>query len=158
VHGEDDARARRDGGRDAVRVERERGRVDVDEHGPGAQLEGGGGGGHERERGSHHLGVRADAERLQAELDRVGARAHADRVAHAQVGGALRLEGLALGPQDELAAAQNLLDRRQNLRLDLLVLPRQVKLGDLHCNPLNPRPKPYCPSSSRLMLIGTRPR
>ena len=47
----------------------------------------------------------------------VRARAEADRVAHAQIRGALRLEGLALGPQDELAAAQNLSDRRLNLRL-----------------------------------------
>ena len=52
-----------------------------------------------------------------------------------------------------LAAAQDVPNRRLDLRLDLLVLTRQVELRNLHWNPVNPRPKPYCPSSSRLMLM-----
>ena len=153
VHGQDHPRARRDGGRDAVRVQTERRRIDVDEHGPGSELERSRGGGDERERRGHHLGVGADAERVENQLDRVRPRAETDRVVYTQVGRALGLERLAFGAQDELAAPQDVPDRRLDLRLDLLVLPRQVELRDLHWNPANPRPKPYCPSSSRLMLI-----
>ena len=81
------------------------------------------------------------------ELDRVRARADADRVAHAQIGGALRLEGLALGAEDELAAPQHVPDRRLDLRLELLVLPREVELRNLHCvsQAAEPPPEPILP-------------
>ena len=79
--------------------------------------------------------------------------ADADRVADAQVLRALGLERLALRAQDEAAAPQHAAKRRLDFRLEARVLTGQVELRDLHCRPAKARPKPYWPSSSRLMVI-----
>ena len=79
VHRHDRARAVGDGVGQAVRVQVERRRVDVDEHGHRAQHGRGLGGRDERERRADHLVAGAYAERHQRDLDRVGAVAHAER-------------------------------------------------------------------------------
>ena len=106
-------RALRDGGVDACRVQVERVRVDVGEDGRRAEQRGGLGRGDERERRADHLVARANAERHQRDLERVGPVGDAEGVdllvsAEARdVGRQILLEGGHEGTAHERAAVQH---------------------------------------------------
>src|SRR5690606_32785592 len=130
VHREDRLRARRDRGLYQARVDVEGAFVDVDEDRRGADVADRLGGGEEAERGRDDLVARADAEGAQADHERVGAAVDPYGVLHAQVVGDLALEGLHLGPADELAAAHDALEGGAQLVPELLDLGAEVEDGD----------------------------
>ena len=130
VDGDDGPRARRDGPRDALGLEREGGGIDVDEHRRRPRHHDGRGGGDERERGRDHLVAGAHAHRGQREPKRVGARRDADRVSDPHVLGQILLERLALGPEDEACGIEDAAGGVHELGAQRGVLAREVEEGN----------------------------
>ena len=94
VHGHDGPRARRDGGRDRIGIEAQRGRVDVDEHGARACAHDHVRGGRPRQRRRDDLVALpvAHPERAQREVHRGGARRDRERERGLGVGRELGLQ------------------------------------------------------------------
>ena len=108
VHRQQRRRAVGDRRRGGVRVEVERDRVDVGEHGPGALVHGHVGAGHERERAGDHLVAVADADRPQRQVQSGGAARDGARVSRADPLGERLLELASSGPERQAPRAQHL--------------------------------------------------
>ena len=100
--------------------------IDVDEDRLGADAGDAAGRREERERGGDDLVAWSDVERHQGRRERVGARGHADGVAHIYHRGDFALEGLDFGAHDESLAVgdtgeriQQRLAQRRELRLEV---------------------------------------
>ena len=120
-----------------VKVEVERGRVDLREDGRRAAAHDRLRGGIERERGADHLVPRADAERVEGEHECVSAVRDADRPLHAEVGGGLLLERPVVRAADEALAPEHLAESGLEPRDQRLVFGSYVNEGNrLHAGSL----------------------
>ena len=108
VHRHDRLRPVAQVGRDGLGGDAAGVRVHVAEDRPRAGVHDRLGGRVEGERGADHLVAGRHAQRAQRDRQRVGAVAHADRVAHAEIGGELALERLELRPEDVAAGGGDL--------------------------------------------------
>ena len=128
MHRHDGLRARRDRSFDLVRIDVV-GCIDVDEHRHSA------GQTNARRRCDEgvgrrdHLIARADVERAQRELQRVGPVAATDGVAHADQRREALFERLHRPAEDEVTAFEHALDGGQDLGFQRRVLRRQVDVG-----------------------------
>ena len=113
-------------------VEAERDRIDVGEDGRGAAARDRLGGREEGVRRGHDLVPGADAERLQPELDGVGAVGDGHGMAVADRGGHLLLERPHVRAEDEAPGVDHLADQPLDLGQQLLVLPADVHQGYSH--------------------------
>src|SRR5262249_20003026 len=114
------------------RIERTARGLDVGEHGSGAEPRDGACGGEEGEGGAEHLVAGPDAERLQGEQQRVGARAARDRVLRLAVGRELALERLDLLAEHEALALEDAIDGGAQLAADAGILRAQIEGGYPH--------------------------
>jgi hypothetical protein len=130
VHGHDRPRARGDRPRDGARVEVEGRGVDVHEHRPRARLHDGERGERGGERRRHDLVSGPRPERAQAEVERVGAVRHRDRVLRAEGPRELALERLALGAEDEPAGVEDARDGGVDLATQRGHVRAEVDEGD----------------------------
>ena len=132
MDGHDRARALGHAPRDVVRVEVQRRRVDVGEHGCRAATRDRLRGRVEGERRADHLVPRPDPERVEDEDERVGAVRDADRPPHAEVVGRFLLERVEVGAADELASLEDLVELRAERVHERRVLRLDVNQRDRH--------------------------
>ena len=118
-HGLRPGRARRRG---RLRVEKEGVRVDVGEHGRGAEAHDDPRGGEERERRRHHLVAVAHAQRHEGHQERIGSRRDAHDVAASEKLGQGVLELVDLGSHDEVTVLDDSLHCGQELVVQRIVL------------------------------------
>src|SRR5262245_960252 len=130
VDGDDGPRARGDGPRNPLGLERVRVRVDVDEDRGRPGHDDGRGGGDEGERARDHRVAGTDAYRGEGEPERVGAGRDADRVRDADVLGQVVLERLALRPKDEARGVEDAAGSLRELGAQRGVLAREIEEGD----------------------------
>ena len=132
VHRHDRLRLLGDPALDVGRVEVQRDRVDVGEHGRRAAPRDRLGRRVEGERRADHLVAGADAHRVEHEHERVGAVRAADRLLRPEQLRCFALEGLDLGAEDEPAGLQGARKRLLQLRNQRRVLRLDVNVGDRH--------------------------
>ena len=118
--------ARRNGCLDPRDIDIERRRIDIHEDRPGAGIDDGGRGGYEGEWRRDYFVPGADTGGEQCQMQRAGARIHADRFGGAAIPGELLFECRNLRPEDELGVLQNANDRSVQLALDGLILGLEV--------------------------------
>ena len=153
VHWNECARARAAGPRRGVDVDRVGDGVDVREHRRGAGRDDRGHSGDARARRRDHLVPWPDAHGAQGELERVGARRDADRLARPAVRGELALERADLLAAQEDAAVEHALVREVELAAHLLRLATQVEEGDSHSG----SPQYRSPRSRKNSSVRLRP-
>src|SRR5690606_29696473 len=134
------------------------GRVDVGEDRAGAEPRDRPRRREEREGRADHLVAGADAERLQREQQRVGARGAADRPARLDERGQLVLEGRDLLAEHERLALEDAIDRRADLLAQGGVLRAQVEEGDRLAHRAPSRAEPRSTSRVASRSISARKR
>ena len=119
MDGQNCLRALGDRGFDAVGIDVERLRIDVDEDRLRADQSNRLSRGNERERRGNHFVARADAERTQDQMQRIGAIADADRVIAAEELRDFLLKRLHVRSQNVLPTGEHRRDGRVDLALEL---------------------------------------
>ena len=145
--------ARRDGGFDAFEIDVARGRVDVDEHRPGADFEDHVGGGDPGQRRRDDLVAGADAGQAQGDFQRRRAGVEGAHRAAAAVFGERGLEGLHLRAAGDPARAQHVGDGGDGRLVDARSGERQEWLShDLATSQtpmtMKPMPSSFWPASA----------
>ena len=136
MHGQDRFRPRSDALGHVGRVEVERPRIDVGEHGSRPPARDRLGSRIERERGADHLVPGPDPQCVEHEHKRVRAVGHSDRMRGFEETGRLLLEGAHFGAEDELPALEDAVHRRPNVGEERSVLRLDVGERDGHGGPV----------------------
>ena len=152
VDGHHGPRALRDRRLGRVRVEAQGHRVDVGEHRRRAAACDRLGGREERVGGGHDLVPGADAERLQAQLERIGAVCDGHRVPVADRRRHLHLERPHVGAEDEPAGVDHVADELLYLGQQILVLRLDVHQRNRHKEAESRRP------TAAVVAVATSPR